>query len=151
MRTAFYPYLQERNGVTVSGAGLYILKGFSQEETRAAWEFVRYLVEPRTQARWHLATGYFPVTRGATEFPEVRQAHVKEPNYTTALQQFLTSKPNNINAGCVMGAYPEARRHVESAWEEILQGKPVREALKEAKRRADAVVEEYNRSVAAVR
>ncbi|WP_367271220.1 extracellular solute-binding protein, partial [Thermus sp.] len=42
VRTAFYPYLQERNGVTVSGAGLYILKGFSQEETRAAWEFVRY-------------------------------------------------------------------------------------------------------------
>lgn len=151
VRTAFYPYLRERNGVTVSGAGLYILKGFSPEETKAAWDFVRYLIDPKTQAKWHLATGYFPVTRGAVEQPEVREAHVREPNYTTALQQFLTSKPNNISAGCVMGAYPEVRRHVENAWEQILQGRPVREALAEAKRRADAVVEEYNRSVATQR
>ena len=37
---------------------------------------------------------------------------------------------------------------VGAAWEEILKGKPAQEALKEAKAKADAALERYNRSVA---
>ena len=148
VRTAYYPYLKERNGVAIGGAALYVLKGFSEAETQGAWEFVRFLLEPRTQAKWHLATGYFPVVKGVTELPEVRQAHVRQPNYTTAIQQLATSKVNNASAGCLMGAFPEIRQYVQAAWEEILKGKPAQEALKEAKAKADAALERYNRSVA---
>jgi sn-glycerol 3-phosphate transport system substrate-binding protein len=78
----------------------------------------------------------------------VRQAHVRQPNYTTAIQQLATSKVNNASAGCLMGAFPEIRQYVQAAWEEILKGKPAQEALKEAKAKADAALERYNRSVA---
>ena len=109
---------------------------------------MRFLLEPETQARWHLATGYFPVVRGVTELPQVRQAHVKQPNYTTAIQQLATSKVNASSAGCLMGAFPEIRQYVQTAWEETLKGKPALEALREAKARADQALERYNRSVA---
>ncbi|VCU54633.1 sn-glycerol-3-phosphate-binding periplasmic protein UgpB (plasmid) [Thermus thermophilus] len=148
LRTAFYPFLRERNGVAIGGAALYVLKGFPEEQVQAAWEFVRFLLEPETQARWHLATGYFPVVRGVTELPQVRQAHVKQPNYTTAIQQLATSKVNASSAGCLMGAFPEIRQYVQTAWEETLKGKPALEALREAKARADQALERYNRSVA---
>ncbi|GAA5335220.1 MULTISPECIES: ABC transporter substrate-binding protein [Thermus] len=148
LRTAYYPYLRERNGVAIGGAALYVLRGFSEGETQAAWRFVRFLLEPKTQAQWHLDTGYFPVVKGVTELPEVRQAHVRQPNYTTAIQQLGTSKVNSASAGCLMGAFPEIRQYVQAAWEEVLRGKPARDALKEAKARADAALERYNRSVA---
>ncbi len=83
-----------------------------------------------------------------TELPEVRQAHVRQPNYTTTIQQLLTSKANTASAGCLMGAFPDIRQYVQAAWEETLQGKPVREALRGAKSRADQALERYNRSVA---
>nr|WP_243031744.1 ABC transporter substrate-binding protein [Thermus altitudinis] len=148
LRTAFYPYVGQRNGVAIGGAALYLLKGFPEAETKAAWAFIRFLLEPKTQAKWHLATGYFPVVQGVTELPEVRQAHVRQPNYTTAIQQLLTSKANTASAGCLMGAFPEIRQYVQAAWEETLRGKPAREALREAKSRADQALERYNRSVA---
>lgn len=149
LRTAYYPFLKERNGVAIGGAALYVLKGFPEAETQGAWAFVRFLLEPKTQAKWHLATGYFPVAKGVTELPEVRQAHVRQPNYTTAIQQLLTSKVNPESAGCLMGAFPEIRQYVQAAWEEILKGKSAQEALKDAKAKADAALERYNRSVAA--
>jgi hypothetical protein len=92
--------------VAIGGAALYVLKGFPAEETEAAWAFVRFLLEPKTQAKWHIATGYFPVVKGVDGLPEVRQAHVKNPNLTTAIRQLSTSKVNNISAGCLMGSFP---------------------------------------------
>ncbi|TBH17283.1 ABC transporter substrate-binding protein [Thermus thermamylovorans] len=148
VRTAFYPFHRERNGVAVGGAALYILKGFPEAETEASWRFVEFLLRPEVQGRWHLDTGYVPVARGALELPFVRQGHVRQPNYTTAIQQFLTGKVNTASAGCLMGAFPEIRQYVQAAWEEALRGRPAREALREAKARADAALERYNRSAA---
>lgn len=147
LRTAFFPYLKERNGVAIGGAALYVLKGFPAEETEAAWAFVRFLLEPKTQAKWHIATGYFPVVKGVDGLPEVRQAHVKNPNLTTAIQQLSTSKVNNISAGCLMGSFPEIRQYVAAAWEEVLRGRPAKEALAEAKAKADQALARYNASV----
>ncbi|GAA6736798.1 ABC transporter substrate-binding protein [Thermus oshimai] len=148
VRTAFYPYLKERNGVAIGGAALYVLKGFPEAEVQGAWAFVRFLLEPKTQAKWHLATGYFPVVKGVVELPEVRQAHVRNPNFTTAIRQLETSKANTASAGCLMGSFPEIRQYVAAAWEATLQGKPAREALREAKARADEALRRYNASVA---
>ncbi|WP_117237806.1 ABC transporter substrate-binding protein [Thermus sediminis] len=147
VRTAFFPYLRERNGVAIGGAALYVLRGFPAEETEAAWAFVRFLLEPKTQGKWHVATGYFPVVKGVDELPEVRQARVRNPNLTTAIQQLATSKVNNASAGCLMGSFPEIRQYVEAAWEEVLRGRPAREALAAAKARADQALARYNASV----
>ncbi|MDM7324722.1 MAG: ABC transporter substrate-binding protein [Thermus sp.] len=148
LRTAYYPYLNERNGVAIGGAALYVLKGFPERETQAAWGFVRFLLEPKTQAKWHLDTGYFPVVKGVDSLPEVRQAHVRQPNYTTAIQQLATSKVNTASVGCLMGAFPEIRQYVQAAWEEVLKGKRADQALAEAKAKADQALERYNRGVA---
>lgn len=147
--TAYFPYFQAfgRTGVSIGGASLWLMKGFPQEETEAAWSFVKWLVQPEQQAFWHLRTGYFPLRVESLELPEVRKAHRENTNYTTAIQQLRTSKVNNVTAGCLMGSFPEIRQLSEQALEAALQGKPIPEALAEAKRRADAALERYNRSV----
>ena len=146
-RTAFFPSLGERNGVAIGGASLYAMKGQSADELKATWGFISYLLQPNTQAKWHLGTGYFPVIKGVTELTNVRQAHVKQPNFQTALRQLDTTKVNNFSAGCLAGAFPEIRQYVAGAIEEAIKGKPAAEALKDAKAKADAALERYNSAV----
>ncbi|MFN3267267.1 MAG: ABC transporter substrate-binding protein [Deinococcales bacterium] len=147
IRTSFYPSLKERNGVAIGGASLWMLKGFSSNEEAAAWDFIRYMLEPATQGRWHLGTGYFPVIQGVTERPEVRRGQVANPNFITAIRQLETSKVNTVSAGCMMGQFTEIRTYVVSAWEEVLKGKPAKQALDEAKQKADAALARYNATV----
>lgn len=148
IRTSFYPYLKDRNGVAIGGASLWMLKGFSDPEQDAAWSFIKFMVEPATQGRWHLGTGYFPVIRGVGDRADVKQGQVKNPNFITAIRQLETSKVNNFSAGCLMGQFTEIRTYVVSAWEEVLKGKPAKQALDEAKVKADAALTRYNASVA---
>jgi sn-glycerol 3-phosphate transport system substrate-binding protein len=147
IRTSFYPFLKERNGVAVGGASLWMLKGFSTPEQNSAWDFIRFMVEPTTQGRWHLGTGYFPVIQGVTSRPEVKLGQVKNPNFITAIRQLETSKVNTISAGCLMGQFTEIRTYVVSAWEEVLKGKAAKLALDEAKVKADAALKRYNDTV----
>ncbi len=72
---------------------------------------------------------------------------MRNPNLTTAIQQLATSKVNTVSAGCLMGSFPEIRQYVAAAWEQVLQGRPAREALAEAKARADQALARYNASV----
>lgn len=147
--TGYFPYFQEfgRTGVSIGGASLWLMKGPSPAEVEAAWSFVKWLVQPEQQALWHLKTGYFPLRVESLELPEVRRVHRENTNYTTAIQQLRTSKVSNVTAGCLMGSFPEIRQLSEQALEAAMQGKPVKEALAEYKRRADASLERYNRSV----
>lgn len=146
-RTAFFPYLKERNGVAIGGASLYAMKGQPTEELKATWSFVSYLLQAKTQAKWHLATGYFPVLKGVAASTQVVQAQVKQPNFLTAIRQLETSKVNNYSAGCLMGAFPEIRQYVAGAIEEAIKGKPALDALKDAKVKADAALDRYNAAV----
>ncbi len=148
IRTSFYPFLKERNGVAVGGASLWMLKGFPQIEQDGAWDFIKWMVEPSTQARWHLGTGYFPVIQGVTDRLDVKQGQVKNNNFVTAIRQLQTSKSNSTSAGCLMGQFTEIRTYVVSAWEEVLKGKPAKQALEEAKVKSDAALTRYNATVA---
>jgi sn-glycerol 3-phosphate transport system substrate-binding protein len=147
--TGYFPYFEQfgRTGVSIGGASLWLLKDFPQAETEAAWSFVKWLVQPEQQAAWHLRTGYFPLRVESLELPEVRKVHRENTNYTTAIQQLRTSKVSNVTAGCLMGSFPEIRQLSEQALEAALQGKPIPEALAEAKDRADAALARYNRTV----
>ncbi len=146
-RTAFFPFLKERNGVAIGGASLYAMKGQSADELKSTWGFISFLLKPNSQAKWHLGTGYFPVIKGVAQMPNVVQAHVKQPNFETALRQLETTKVNNYSAGCLAGAFPEIRQYVAGAIEEAIKGKPAAEALKDAKAKADAALERYNNAI----
>ncbi len=148
IRTSFYPFLKDRNGVAIGGASLWMLKGFPDAEQDAAFEFIKWMLDPATQGRWHLSTGYFPVIQGVTKRPEVQTGQSKNPNFITAIRQLETSKVNTTSAGCLMGQFTEIRTYVVSAWEEVLKGKPAKQALDEAKTKSDAALQRYNATVA---
>ncbi|MBP2001237.1 sn-glycerol 3-phosphate transport system substrate-binding protein [Paenibacillus shirakamiensis] len=148
--TAFLPKPQSASdgGVVVGGASLWILNNKPEAEQKAAWEFIKYLAEPTTQAKWHIATGYFPITKKAYDEQIVKDNLTKYPQFQTAIDQLHASKPSTATQGAVMGVFPEARQTVEGAIEEVLSGsKPPQKALDDAAKTITDKIGTYNKTV----
>ncbi|SEF43875.1 ABC transporter substrate-binding protein [Paenibacillus sp. UNC499MF] len=135
-------------GVVVGGASLYIMNNKSEAEQKGAWEFIKFLTSPQSQAYWHVNTGYFPITKKAYDEQIVKDNLVKYPQFKTAIDQLHESKANTATGGAVIGVFPEARQIVEGAIEEALNGKKTPQAaLDEAAKSITEKIGKYNQTV----
>ncbi|MBE1446950.1 ABC transporter substrate-binding protein [Paenibacillus sp. OAS669] len=148
--TAFLPKPADAKdgGVIVGGASLYILNNRSEAEQKGAWEFIKFLAEPKQQAYWHVNTGYFPITKKAYDEQTVKDNLTKYPQLKTAVDQLHATKANTATQGAVMGVFPEARQLTETAIEEALNGKKQpKEALDAAAKEITGKLAAYNKTV----
>ncbi|MBD0381773.1 ABC transporter substrate-binding protein [Paenibacillus sedimenti] len=148
--TAFLPKPADAKdgGVVVGGASLYILNNKSDAEQKGAWEFIKFLTNPQTQAFWHVNTGYFPITKKAYDEQLVKDNLAKYPQFKTAVDQLHATKANKATQGAVMGVFPEARQIVEGAIEEALTGKKApKDALDGAAKSITEKIAAYNKTV----
>ncbi|MFB6365022.1 ABC transporter substrate-binding protein [Paenibacillus elgii] len=149
--TAFLPKPKgaKDGGVIVGGASLYILNNRSESEQKGAWEFIKFLADPKQQAYWHVNTGYFPITKKAYDEQLVKDNLTKFPQFKTAVDQLHQTKANKATQGAVMGVFPEARQLTEVAIEEVLNGKKSpKEALDGAAKEISSKLVQYNKTVA---
>ncbi|MEC0213883.1 ABC transporter substrate-binding protein [Paenibacillus ehimensis] len=149
--TAFLPKPKDakEGGVIVGGASLYILNNRSEAEQKGAWEFIKFLADPKQQAYWHVNTGYFPITKKAYDEQLVKDNLAKYPQFKTAVDQLHQTKANKATQGAVMGVFPEARQLTEGAIEEVLNGKKTpKEALDGAAKEISSKLAQYNKTVA---
>ncbi len=139
----------DKGGVVVGGASLWILNDRPEEEQQAAWKFIKFLAEPKTQAYWHVNTGYFPITKEAYNEDLVKENLKKYPQFQTAIDQLHGTELTPATQGAVMGVFPEARQLTETAIEEALTGaaKP-QDALDRASAEITQKIQEYNSTVA---
>ncbi|KRF05963.1 ABC transporter substrate-binding protein [Paenibacillus sp. Soil766] len=138
----------KEGGVVVGGASLYILNNKSEAEQQGAWEFIKFLTTPQTQAWWNVNTGYFPITKKAYDEAIIKENLVKYPQFQTAIDQLHKTKANTATQGAVMGVFPEARQIVETAIEEALTGKKApKDALDNAAKSITEKIGAYNKTV----
>lgn len=52
----------------------------------AAWDFLKFMLEPERVARWSMQTGYCPVRRSALEIPAFRDYLAENPPYRTIIE-----------------------------------------------------------------
>jgi len=139
-----------KGGVLVGGAALYISNKSSAPEKAAAWEYIKFLNTPETQADWGASTGYVPIRESATELPAILDRWAEIPGFKVAYDQLLTGVENTATAGPVIGDYQGVRDSVLDAIEAMLtQGTKPKAALKGAKGQADAKIGDYNSRVGA--
>jgi sn-glycerol 3-phosphate transport system substrate-binding protein len=138
----------KEGGVVVGGASLYILNNKSEAEQQGAWEFIKFLTNPQTQAWWNVNTGYFPITKKAYDEQIIKDNLTKFPQFQTAIDQLHKTKANTATQGAVMGVFPEARQIVETAIEEALTGKKApKDALDNAAKSITEKIGAYNKTV----
>ena len=134
----------ERNGVVIGGASVWLTTGHSDEELEAAKEFALYMTSPENMVTWHELTGYYPVRNSSVDLLTQEGWFEENPNYTVAFDQLLETVPNTATAGALLGSFLETRTFIEEAIQKVLNGTEVDAALEEAKRQADAALQEYN-------
>jgi sn-glycerol 3-phosphate transport system substrate-binding protein len=111
---------------------------------------VKYLNSPEIQADWGASTGYVPIRMSATELPPIQDIWTTVPGYKVAYDQLVTGVENTATAGPVIGDYQGVRDAVLEGLQTMLtQGTKPKAALRNAKKAADARIQEYNSRIGA--
>ncbi|MBW2122326.1 MAG: ABC transporter substrate-binding protein, partial [Deltaproteobacteria bacterium] len=115
--TSFLPRLQgyPRGNTVIGGATLWTMKGHSQKEYDAVWEFYKYLVRPEVSAQWHKDTGYFPSTNSAVKLLMDQGWFSEHPNHLTAFLEILTGVKVPASQGVRLGPFVAIRQAFRTA------------------------------------
>ncbi|MCM3799764.1 ABC transporter substrate-binding protein [Caldifermentibacillus hisashii] len=141
-----YPEDQERQGVVIGGASLWMIDGKPKEESKAAWEFMKYLQTPEVQAKWHVGTGYFAVNPAAYEEEVVKEAWAEKPQLQVTVQQLQSTKSSYATQGALMDMLPQGRKIMETALETVYNGGEVDQAYKTAVQQFNDAIEQANKA-----
>ncbi|WP_353952228.1 ABC transporter substrate-binding protein [Knoellia sp. S7-12] len=147
---ANYPHIKAgtEGGPIIGGASLWI-NGESHEDVNkeAAWRFVKFLAEKKTQSQWHIGTGYFPISKGALDEPADVDYRKANPLFDVAVKQLESTKLSKATQGCLLGVMPQARKASEDGLEAALNGTDPQEAMTKAAESLTAQISQYNSSV----
>ncbi len=143
--TSYFPKVSDsdKGGVSIGGASLWALNNKDEKKLAAAWEFIKFLLSPESQAYWNSQTGYFPITTAAHDEPVFKENIAQYPQFMTAINQLHDSSP--AYSGALLSVFPEARQIVEIQIENMLNGKKSpEEAVKDMADGINKSITEYN-------
>ena len=139
-----HPEAKERQGVVIGGASLWMIDGKPEAEQNAAWEFMKYLQTPETQAKWHVGTGYFAINPAAYEEQLVKDAYKEMPQLKVTVEQLQSTKSSFATQGGLMDMIPQGRKIMETALETVYNGGEVDSAYNTAVEQYNAAIEQAN-------
>ncbi|MFD0695040.1 ABC transporter substrate-binding protein [Paenibacillus sp. GCM10027628] len=133
---------KQPQGVVVGGASLWMMKNVAQEEKDAAWNFMKFIAKPETQAEWSSNTGYFPITKAAYEQKSLKDTYATYPQFLVAVDQLQKTKPSTATQGALITVFPEARLEVATAIEKLYGGQSPQSVLDELAGKINKMLEE---------
>ncbi len=84
--TAFLPG-DKRQAVPTGGTFFVMLKKSPDARKKAAWTFLKWMIDTQQTIHWSQNTGYMPVRKSALEDAKLKAFYDKNPDYTTAMKQ----------------------------------------------------------------
>ncbi|MDP4191529.1 MAG: ABC transporter substrate-binding protein [Bacteroidota bacterium] len=130
----------QKQATIVGGEYLAIFKQSSHPNE--AWEFVKWMIKPETQAFWAIRSGYLPIRHAVLNVPEFQQYLTKNPNFKVFVDQMdfgLAQKP--IDYGGL-----QIQRHIAEAIEKSTVGREdVKKALEESANKSNKLLQSQKR------
>ncbi|RME10097.1 MAG: ABC transporter substrate-binding protein [Ardenticatenia bacterium] len=120
--------------MNIYGASVSIPKSTPEKEL-AAWLFIKYYTSPEVQAKWAMASNYFPVRKSAAE--ALQDYFEQNPAYKTAFELLPYGKFEPPTPG-----YDFVRDLIEEKMAAIAEGAPVAETLAAANEEANQILQE---------
>jgi len=102
----------------------------------AAWEFMKFVVSPESNARIVQATGYLPISQAALETETLQEYFAQYPERAIALEQLQYARPQASVISLAMGT-EILRQAVERL---LVANDPVEEIMADTK---EALITEY--------
>ncbi|GLI06843.1 MULTISPECIES: ABC transporter substrate-binding protein [Paenibacillus] len=136
---------KQPQGVVIGGASLWMMKSVAQEEKDAAWDFMKFVAKPETQAEWASNTGYFPITKAAYDQKTLKDTYAKYPQFLTAVDQLHNSKSSTATQGALISVFPEARLEVATSIEKLYGGQDPQSIVDALAGKINKLLEESNK------
>ncbi len=136
---------EDKGGVSVGGAALWMMDTKDVKQQKAAFEFIKFMASPEQQAYWCGQTGYFPVTTKSYDLPEMQQLLSEKPQFKTAIDQLRNSSPEY--QGVLISVFLELSQQYEEVINKVLSGEWTPEqGVAYAAEQANKTIAEYNES-----
>ncbi len=133
----------------IGGASLWVMGGKSAAEYKGIAKFFTYLSKPDVQAWWHQQTGYLPITPAAYKLTKEQGYYDKNPGTETSLIELTNKEPTENSRGLRLGNLVQIRDIWAEEMEQALAGKKSpQQALDDAQSRGNAVLRQFERTVA---
>jgi len=128
-----------RRGAPTGGGNFYIFQDSTDEQKKAAFEFVKWITAPAQSAKWTIATGYVAPRPDTWETEEMKA-------YTSDFPPALVARDQLEFAVAELSTYENQR--VTAVFNDALAAaitgdKSVEDALAEAQKKADAILNAY--------
>lgn len=128
-----------RRGAPTGGGNFYIFSDSTDEQKKAAFDFVKWISQPAQSAKWTIATGYVAPRPDTWETDEMKA-------YTTDFPPALVARDQLEFAVAELSTYENQR--VTAVFNDALAAaitgaKPVEDALAEAQKKADGILKAY--------
>lgn len=88
-----FPSFGDKKVEIPAGGNFLAVTAQSEEEQMAAWEFIKFIMQPKYLAQWTINTGYLPPRQDVAEEPAVQDAIAKTPALKVAFDELPTLAP----------------------------------------------------------
>lgn len=130
----------ERHNSLVGGASLWVMKGKSDAEYKAAAAFLNWIAQPEQALFWSTNTGYVPVTKSGFDFM-TKSGFYKDPKFAgreVAIQSLSEGTPTPLTRGIRLAVMPQIRQEWGNAMQAIFAGSvTVQAGLDDAAKRSN--------------
>jgi ABC-type glycerol-3-phosphate transport system substrate-binding protein len=140
------PGIESAGKVFASGGNFFMLNTGTDAEQAAAWEFMKYMLQPENAFLWHTQGGYLPVVKEVLETDEVEEyweTDVAGVMQEKAIEQLYDADPDS--PGPLVGPYQGFSDAVDDALDNVLlDGQDPEAQLSEAQETVTGLLEDYN-------
>ncbi len=149
----YLPYYDDVKGAPknsiIGGASFWVMTSprRTPEEYKAVAEFFRYISRPEVVAKWHVETGFLPIT-----FPGIQQVQTmgyyqQNPGADIPYKQLTRTLPTKNTRGLRLGNMPEIRTVIYEEFEKAFQGQQTaKQAMDNAVRRGNEVLRRFEKA-----
>ncbi|BDR55075.1 hypothetical protein KIMH_11860 [Bombiscardovia apis] len=104
-------------------------------------------MSPHAQALFSKSTGYLFANKDAANEPEGKEI-LTDKNIDVFYKQLNSTPLSSVSLGCRTGAFPLIRKDVIASFNDALNGKDMKDAMKAAEDKAATDIASYNKAAA---
>jgi sn-glycerol 3-phosphate transport system substrate-binding protein len=151
---AYFPYYPDVKGApknsVIGGAAFWVMTSprRSVEEYRGVAQFLRYLGSAEVAGKWHMETGYVPISFTGAQYARATGYYQREAWAELPVKQLTRTLPTKNSKGFRLGNMPEIRVVIYEEIERAFQGQQTaKQALDSAVQRGNAILRRFQTTV----
>lgn len=149
----YLPYHDDVKGAPknsiIGGASFWVMTSprRTADEYKAVAEFFKFISQPEIVAKWHMETGFVPITFPGMTLVQALGYWQANPGADIPFKQLTRSRPTRNTMGLRLGNMPEIRVIFYEEWEKAFQGtQTAKQAMDAATRRGNEVLRRFERA-----